>query len=130
MDRRAMEFRLDEGQQELQQTVARFCADRFPLDAVVAREGRPIDRPIWGEMADLGIFGILLPADQGGLGAVEAVLVFEQLGSYLVPGPLLWTVLAARLIDGAGAGDLVVGGVEASAVDGGVVVIEHAADID
>ena len=36
-----MEFRLDEGQVELQETVARFCAARFPLDGVVAREGAP-----------------------------------------------------------------------------------------
>jgi hypothetical protein len=39
-----MEFRLDSAQVELQQTVARFCADRFPLAAVVEREGAATDR--------------------------------------------------------------------------------------
>ena len=39
-----MEFRLDAGQVELQQTVDRFFADRFPLDGIAEREGAPVDR--------------------------------------------------------------------------------------
>ncbi len=39
-----MEFRLDAGQVELQQTVDRFFADRFPLDGLAEREGAPVDR--------------------------------------------------------------------------------------
>lgn len=119
-----MEFRLDDGQVELQQTVARFCADRFPLDAVADREGRPVDRAAWRELADLGVLGLLV--EGSGLGLVEAALVFEQLGSHLVPGPLLWTVLAAPLVDGAGAGEVLVGGIDATADP----VVEHPDDID
>jgi alkylation response protein AidB-like acyl-CoA dehydrogenase len=127
-----MEFRLDTGQVELQQTVARFCTDRFPLDTVVEREGAATDRSTWSAMADLGMFGLLLPEPDGGsgLGAVEGALLFEQLGSHLAPGPVLWTVLAAPLVDGAAAGRTVVGGVDASAVSGGAALVEHAADID
>ena len=68
-----MEFGLDPAQVELQQTVARFCADRFPLDAVGAREGIATDRGAWSAMADLGMFGLLLPEPVGGsgLGAIE-----------------------------------------------------------
>lgn len=127
-----MEFRLDEGQVELQQTVARFCADRFPLDAVVAREGRPTDRRLWAEMAELGIFGLLRPEGAGGsgLGAIDAAIVYEQLGSHLAPGPVLWTILAAPLVEGAATGDVRVGGVlEPDLVDG-VALVEHAAEID
>jgi hypothetical protein len=47
-----------------------------------------------------------------------------------VPGPLLWSVLAAPLVDGAASGEQVVGGVEAVAVTDGVAVVEHAADLD
>jgi alkylation response protein AidB-like acyl-CoA dehydrogenase len=127
-----MEFRLDAGQVELQQTVARFCADRFPLDAVGAREGVPTDAATWSAMAELGMLGLLLPEAEGGsgLGAVEAALLFEQLGSHLAPGPVLWTVLAAPLVDGAASGERLVGGVEAYAVEDGAVVVEHAADVD
>jgi alkylation response protein AidB-like acyl-CoA dehydrogenase len=127
-----MEFRLDEGQVDLQRTVARFCADRFPLDTVVAREGTPTDRSIWTETADLGLFGLLLAEGDGGsgLGPVEGALVFEQLGSHLAPGPLLWTLLAAPLVEGAAVGEALVGGVGADDVVDGVAVLEYAADLD
>jgi len=96
-----MEFRLDDDQIDLQQTVARFFEDRYPLDAIHEREGGAVDRVAWRALADLGIFGLLVdPADGGsGLGVVEAALVFEQIGSHLVPGPLMWSTLAATVID-------------------------------
>ena len=129
-----MEFRLDTAQVDLQQTVARFCADRFPLDRVAEREGAATDRALWQDMADLGMFGLLLPEESGGsgLGVVEGALLFEQLGAHLAPGPVLWTVLAAPLIDGAADGRTLVGGVEAAAVDGatGTALVEHAVDLD
>lgn len=40
-----MEFRLDPDQVDLQETVARFFEDRFPLDRVLDREGAPLDPP-------------------------------------------------------------------------------------
>jgi alkylation response protein AidB-like acyl-CoA dehydrogenase len=127
-----MEFRLDEAQVELQQTVARFCSDRFPFDSVLAREGQPTDRAHWAEMSSLGIFGLLLGEEVGGsgLGIVEGALLFEQLGSHLVPGPVLWTVLAAPVIEGAAAGEQLVGGVSAADVVDGAALVEHAADLD
>lgn len=123
-----MEFRLDAGQVELQETVARFCADRFPLDTIADREGRPVTPADWQALADLGVLGMLV--DGSGLGLVEAALVFEQLGSHLAPGPVLWTVLAAPLVDGAADGDVRVAGVEASAVGGEGVVVEHGGDVE
>ncbi|WP_426573928.1 acyl-CoA dehydrogenase family protein [Aquihabitans sp. McL0605] len=127
-----MEFRLDEGQIELQQTVARFCTDRFPFDRIAGREGAAVDRSAWTELAGLGVLGLLLPEASGGvgLGVIEAAIVFEQLGSHLVPGPVLWSLLAAPLVPGAATGEVLVGGVEASAVVDGTVVVAHARDID
>jgi alkylation response protein AidB-like acyl-CoA dehydrogenase len=111
-----MDFRLDEAQVALQDTVRRFCADRFPLDRVAEREGRPTDRTVWKELGALGVFGLLLPEPDGGsgLGTVEAAVVFEQLGSHLATGPAVWTLLTAPLVDGAATGDMMVGGVEVS----------------
>jgi alkylation response protein AidB-like acyl-CoA dehydrogenase len=127
-----MEFRLDEGQVGLQQTVSRFCADRFPLDAIGAREGAPVDRSAWAQMSELGVLGLLLPEGSGGagLGAVEAAIVFEQLGRHLVPGPVLWTLLAGPLVSGAASGEQLVGGVDEVDVIDGSVVVEHATEID
>ncbi len=101
-----MEFRLDEAQVSLQETVARLCRAWFPLDALAAREGLPIDPAAWRELADLGVFGMLQPEAAGGIGltTVDAVIVLEQLGSHLGPGPLVWTLLAAPLVEGAAAG--------------------------
>jgi alkylation response protein AidB-like acyl-CoA dehydrogenase len=127
-----MEFGLDAGQLELQQTVARYCTDRFPPEEIAAREGAPVDRTAWADLAAVGVFGLLLPEDAGGsgLGAVEAALVFEQLGSHLVPGPMLWTVLAAPFVDGVAAGTVLVGGALVDADDDGALLVEHAADVD
>ena len=86
-----MEFRLDDGQVELQQTVARFCADRFPLDGLAEREGAPVDRArlgaSWRSIGRLRAAWSPRRRAAVGLGAVEAAIVFEQLGSHLVPGP-------------------------------------------
>lgn len=127
-----MEFRLDEGQVGLQETVDRFCADRFPLDAIVSREGQGLDRQAWSDLAELGVFSLMLPESVGGsaLGAVEAAIVFEQFGSHLVSGPLLWSVLAAPLVTGVASGEVVVGGVEAAALLGGTAAVEHASELD
>ena len=55
-----MEFRLDPGQVELQQTVDRFCADRFPLEGLVGREGAPVDLTVWSEQYYRAPFSITL----------------------------------------------------------------------
>ena len=119
-----MEFALDADQVELQETVRRFFADRFPLDGRVDREGAPLDRAVWAELGEMGVLGLLAP--DSGLSVIDAALVFELVGANLVPGPLLWTVLAAPL----GEGDLVVGGVDSAAVVDDTAVVEHAADLD
>ncbi len=77
----------------------------------------------------MGVLGLVADEATGGsgLGAVEAAIAFEQVGSHLVPGPLLWTVLAAPFVDGAAAGQLLVGGIEADTVEDGSAVVEHAA---
>jgi alkylation response protein AidB-like acyl-CoA dehydrogenase len=126
-----MDFRLDEEQRALQETVRRFCAERLPLDEVARRESRGVDRSTWREMAALGVFGLLAPEDRGGLGlgAVAAAIAFEQLGAHLATGPVLWSALAASRVDGAAAGERLVGGVEqTSSAD--PVLVEHAADLD
>jgi alkylation response protein AidB-like acyl-CoA dehydrogenase len=127
-----MDFRLDETQVELQDTVRRFCADRFPLDRVADREGRPTDRTAWKELGALGVLGLLRPEADGGsgLGAVEGAVVFEQLGSHLVTGPVLWSVLAAPLVDGVATGDLLVGGIDLPGPADDPLLVEHAGELD
>jgi alkylation response protein AidB-like acyl-CoA dehydrogenase len=127
-----MDFRLDEEQLELQDSVRRFCATRFAPSRLAERDGRPIDPDAWREMAALGVFAMLVPETDGGLGlgVVEGAIVFEQLGAHLVGGPVLWSTLAAPYVDGAPAGERLVGGVEQDEVSAEPILVEHAGEID
>src|SRR5262249_41046306 len=113
-------------------TIARYCADHFGVERAAEQEGRPLDRTRWRDLGALGIFKIMLPESDGGvgLGAVEAAIVFEQLGSHVAPGPFVWSTVAAGLIDGAADGARVVGGFEPPVVATDPVLVEHAADLD
>jgi alkylation response protein AidB-like acyl-CoA dehydrogenase len=63
------------------------------------------DRAVWARMAgELGLPGIAIPERHGGAGAgfVEAAIVLEETGRFLLPGPLLSTLLAtAAIVHGA-----------------------------
>ena len=122
-----MDFRLDDDQLALQDGVGQFCRDRYPLDGLATRTAG-VDRAAWTDLADLGVFSLLPPASGGmGLGVAEAAIVFEQLGAFLVPGPLLWSTLAAMVVEQVMDGQLVAGGTAAADRP---VFIEHAAEID
>ncbi|MFJ9552010.1 acyl-CoA dehydrogenase family protein [Streptomyces erythrochromogenes] len=72
--------------------------------------GAAVDRGLWRELGEAGFFALRLPESEGGvgLGLPEAVLVFEEAGRALVPGPLVATHLAAGVVPGAAAGTAVV----------------------
>jgi alkylation response protein AidB-like acyl-CoA dehydrogenase len=110
-----MDFELTDDQTALQEGMRSFCAGRFDIDAVraLADQGG-VDPDRWRELAEMGVFSLRLPEADGGvgLGWADTVLAFEELGRALVPGPLVWTHLAAGLIDGAADGTTVVGGIE------------------
>ena len=108
-----MDFELTDDQFALQEGIASLCEGRFDIDAVRAMVDG-LDRDRWAELAETGVFGLALSEAEGGvgLGWADAVVVFEQLGRFLVPGPLVGTTLAAGLVDGAIDGSAVVGIVE------------------
>ena len=58
----------------------------------------------WDELADLGWLGLHLPEDVGGsgYGLPELVVVLEELGRAVAPGPFLPTVMASTVIAMAG----------------------------
>ncbi|MBT4521497.1 MAG: acyl-CoA dehydrogenase family protein, partial [Halieaceae bacterium] len=65
-----MEFCLSEEQIMLQSSVNRYLDDKSPLDKVRASvEHNTIPDPtIWQGLADLGIAGLLIPEEYGGMG--------------------------------------------------------------
>jgi alkylation response protein AidB-like acyl-CoA dehydrogenase len=114
-----VDFQLTEDQRALKDGFRRMLAGRFGPGELRAAVGRgSLDRTLWRELGDAGFFGLRLPEADGGvgLGLPEAVLVFEEAGSALLPGPLVATHLAAGTVKGADAGQTVV-----TAVDGGLV---------
>ena len=125
-----MDFDLNEDEAALQEGVRSFCAGRFDMETVRSlADSAGVDRGRWRELADTGVFGLRLPEADGGvgLGMTEAVLVFEELGRAVVPGPILASHLAAGLVDGALSGDRVVGLVERPAHP---VLVEHLDALD
>lgn len=62
---------------------------------------------VYAQLADVGVFGLLIGEEHGGAGAgaVEMVVAMEQLGRYAVPGPLAETLAAVPTLLGGVADD-------------------------
>lgn len=118
-----MNFDLGPDEIALRDGIRELCAGRFPMERV--RGG--FDRSMWRELGEAGVFSLRVPESDGGvgLGMTEAVIVFEELGRALVPGPLVGTHLAAGLVDGAASGETVV-----TVVERGDPLIEFGAESD
>ncbi|MFH8838692.1 acyl-CoA dehydrogenase family protein [Streptomyces sp. NPDC017868] len=108
-----MDFRLTEDQRALRRGVRELLARLFDREALrAAVDARSLDRDLWRELGAAGFFALRLPEAEGGvgLGLPEAVLVFEEAGRVLLPGPLVSTHLAAGTVPGAAEGAVVVTG--------------------
>ncbi len=64
--------------------------------------------PFWSDLAELGWLGLHLPEAVGGsgYGLPELVVVVEELGRALTPGPFVPTVIASAVIDAVGSDEL------------------------
>jgi alkylation response protein AidB-like acyl-CoA dehydrogenase len=60
-------------------------------------EGAPRTASRWRRLADMGVLGLLVPVEWGGLGLdeVDAVLLLEETGRHALPDPLVETTLVA-----------------------------------
>jgi alkylation response protein AidB-like acyl-CoA dehydrogenase len=126
-----VDFELSDDQVALVEGIRSLLQGRFGIEAVRALEASDgVDRAAWRELADTGVFSLVVPEPDGGvgLGYADAVLVFEELGRALVPGPIVHTFLAAGLVDGAASGDKVVGLVERPSF--GPAYVEHLPTLD
>ncbi|MEU6391829.1 acyl-CoA dehydrogenase family protein [Streptomyces sp. NPDC046939] len=122
-----MDFRLSAEQTALRDGLRELLARRFGRDALRDVVDRPrLDRALWRELGAAGLFALRLPESRGGtgLGLPEAVVLFEECGRSLLPGPLVATFLAAGEVAGAERGEVVV-----TEVSGGLVPWLEAADV-
>ena len=101
-----MSIAINEDHVALADTVAAFLTQRGSLTEARARlDGAPEALPdFWGELAGLGWLGLHLGEDVGGsgFGLEELVVVAEQTGRALMPGPFLPTVIASAAVQSAG----------------------------
>ena len=99
-----MQFGLSESQQILKDTAHKFFAGESPIAAVrkAMETETAYDAALWTKLAEQGFTGIIAPEEYGGmgLGKVELILLMEEAGYALLPGPFFSTVaLAGTVID-------------------------------
>ncbi|MDQ1467168.1 MAG: hypothetical protein QOH10_1583 [Actinomycetota bacterium] len=103
-----MDFEFSDDQEQLRDSVRRFLADRAPVTGYVRPllDGAENRLPeVWSALAELGVVGLLVPAEHGGagMGMVDAAVVLEELGRAVHPGPYLASAIGAvTLVLGAG----------------------------
>lgn len=96
-----MDFDFTEDQQALRDAVRRFVDKDYTFErrARIARAGG-FDRAAWDGLAGLGLAALAVPEEHGGLGfgAVEAMVVMEELGRGLVLEPVAQAALLAPAV--------------------------------
>lgn len=95
-----MDFGLSEQQRQMQDSLQRFMQENCALVRVreVAKE-ESHDEELWRGLAEMGLCGILVPEEFGGLGLplLDAVLIQEILGAYVAPVEYTSTAILAPL---------------------------------
>jgi alkylation response protein AidB-like acyl-CoA dehydrogenase len=101
-------FAFSEEQEQLRAQARRFLERQYPIDRVAAiADGDGFPRDEWRKVVELGWTAISLPEDLdgAGLGFLEELIVAEEMGRALYPGPYFSSVIL-------GLGALRWGGVE------------------
>lgn len=93
-----MEFGLSQEQILLQDMTTKYLAEQVSLERVrqvAANESS--DAAIWQELTELGIPGLMIPEENGGvgLGALDAAIISECFGYHVTPSPFLSSAVMA-----------------------------------
>ncbi|MBV9603635.1 MAG: acyl-CoA/acyl-ACP dehydrogenase [Solirubrobacterales bacterium] len=101
-----MNFGFTDDQQAIKRTARDFLQARYPLATVrgLAEDERGFTDEQWAELVELGWPGVIVPeeSDGLGLGAVELVIIAEEMGYALAPSPWFSTTCAALMLVAAG----------------------------
>jgi alkylation response protein AidB-like acyl-CoA dehydrogenase len=93
-----MDFDFTDDQEALRDAVRRWVDRGFGFERrhALAKAGGAT-RAVYGELAELGLAGLVVPEAQGGLGqgAIDAMVVCEELGRGLVNAPYAFAALMA-----------------------------------
>jgi alkylation response protein AidB-like acyl-CoA dehydrogenase len=99
-----MQFGLSESQEFLKDSARKFFAGECPSAEMrrLIETDAGYDAALWSKLTDQGYTGIIFPEAYGGvgLGKVELMLLMEEAGRALLPGPFFSTVvLAGSVLD-------------------------------
>jgi alkylation response protein AidB-like acyl-CoA dehydrogenase len=102
-----MQFGLTESQEFLKNSARKFFAGECPSAEIrrLMETDTAYDATLWSKLTDQGYTGIIFPEAYGGvgLGKVELMLLMEEAGRALLPGPFFSTVvLAGSVLDAVG----------------------------
>ncbi len=100
-----MNFDFSDDQQAIKRTANDLLSSRFKFERVreLAEAGAYAD-DVWAELSELGWTGIFLDEQHGGqgLGAVELIILMEELGYALAPLPFLSNAAAGLVLQHGG----------------------------
>src|SRR5215216_2848240 len=101
MQERFMDFDFSGDQEQLRDAVRKWVDKGYDFErrrAIV--KGGGFDRAAYGELADLGLAGLYIAEDQGGMGMgpVEGMVVMEELGRGIVLEPFGQTLMAGGVL--------------------------------
>lgn len=104
-----MDFDFSDDQEQLRDAVRKWVDKGYTFErrrAAVAAGG--FDRAAWGELAELGLTALTVPEDHGGMGqgAVDAMVVMEELGRGIVLEPLAQAFIASSVLSQFGSQDV------------------------
>ena len=98
-----MDFDFSDDQEQLRDAVRKWVDKGydFARRRAIADAGG-FDRAAYGQLAELGLAGLYIPEEHGGMGMgpVEGMVVMEELGRGIVLEPLAQTLIAGGVING------------------------------
>jgi 3-oxochol-4-en-24-oyl-CoA dehydrogenase len=95
-----MNLELSETSQMMRDTFARFLSENSSAARVRAALPGGFDQALWSGLAELGAFAVRVPEASGGLGlgTLDAAVLMEEVGRTLASGPIVETLVVARLL--------------------------------
>ena len=95
-----MQFGLSESQEFLKDSARKFFAGECPGTEMrrLMETDTAYDAGLWAKLTDQGYTGIIFPEAYGGvgLGKVELMLLMEEAGRALLPGPPIGSTVRRR----------------------------------
>jgi alkylation response protein AidB-like acyl-CoA dehydrogenase len=96
-----MDFELTEEQKIIRESAREFLINECPKELVreLDESDEGYSPELWKKMAELGWMGLVIPEEYGGSGAsfIDLMVLLEEMGYNICPGPFLSTVILGSL---------------------------------